>query len=229
MVKHIYWRWLLCLTMAGTSSSGFAQQGQVLPLIMNITRGGPATPGNIGYLSLAEAHLAAAAISVDRALLEGASLSAVHSHIRDVIRAIDPSSSKSSHGPMTEGAKTGLLHSVAATNANIAVARGLPAASANVKNQGKRVIEASDNVIDWCQHLLELGELATQTTSIEDAKEATGRMRRQLRDIRDGKDADANGRITWRKGEAGLAQLRKQVETLAKGEGLNPGQFGPAH
>lgn len=223
-MKHIYLGWLLCLIMAGTSSTGFAQQGQVLPLIMNITRGGPATPGNVGYLTLAETHLAEAAVSVDRALLEGASLSAVHDHIRDVIRAIDPSSSQSS-----QGAKTGLLHSVAATNANIAVARALPAASANVKNQGKRVIEASDNVIDWCQHLLEVGELATQTTSIEDAKEAAGRMRRLLRDIRDGRDADGNGRITWRRGEAGVAQLRKQVEFLAKAEGLNPGQFGPAH
>ncbi len=222
-MKRVQWQWLLCLVLATTSSPSFAQQGQTIPLILNITRGGPATPGNVGYLTLAETHITAAAISIDRALLEGASLSAVHNHIRDVIRAIDPSSSESS-----PGTRTGLLHSVAAINASIAVARGLPAASANVKKQGQRVLEASDNVIEWSQHLLELAELATRTTSIEDAKEMIGRMRARLRDIHGGTDADGDGLITWRRGEAGLVQLREHVEFLAKAEGLMPGLFNPA-
>lgn len=221
-MKRVYWQLLLCVALLGVPAFGFAQQEQIVSLILNVTRGGPGTPGNVGYLTLAEAHINAAAVPVDRALLEGGPLSAVQRHIRDVIRAIDPSSGESS-----PGARAGLLHSVAAIGANIAVARELPGASTNLQNQGKRVIEASDNVIEWTQHLLELGELATRASTIDDAKEVAGRMRRQLRDIRDGKDADGDGQITWRKGEAGLAQLREHVEFLAKAEGLMPLEFNP--
>lgn len=199
-----------------------AQQDQILPLILNITKGSPATPGNVGYLRLAEAEAATALEQVDLSLA-AEDLTSMQSHLRNLLTTIAPSNTQS--GMQT---RTGLIYATAAINANLSIAQQMEGASANLKTQAGRAIVASDNVIEWVQEVAAMTETALQSPSIETARKTMVPARAALHDVIYGTDADGDGKIGWHQGEGGLQQVREYVEYLAKGEGLTPGFFKPA-
>lgn len=196
-----------------------AQQDQILPLILNVTRGSPATPGNVGFLRLAEVEAASALEQADLALA-AEDLEAMQSHMRRLLTAMDPKAGQS--GTAT---RTGLIYAAAAINANLSIARAMEEASINLKTQADRAIVSSDNVIEWSQIVAETTETALQSSSIEVARKTMVPARLALNDIIYGKDADGDGKVGWQRGEGGLQQVREYVEYLAKGEGLTPGFF----
>ena len=212
---------LVCLLVLAPSVSARAQQEQIVRLILNITKGSPATPGNIGFLRLAEREAATALEQLDLALA-AEDFAALRSRTSDLLHVIDPS--LEAEGP---GTGTGLLYAVAAINANLTIASEMEGASANLKTQAQRAITASDNVIEWSQQVLDAAKLAQMVPSIVEARASLMSISRTLNNIIYGHDADKDGKIGWQLGEGGLPQVRKYVEYHAQGEGLTPGFFKP--
>lgn len=212
---------LACLFSLIPAIAG-AQQDQILALILNVTRGSPATPGSVGYLRLAEIEAASALENADLALA-AEDLDTMQAHMHEVLGAIDPRV-----GDKGGASRTGLIYAAAAINANLSIARQMEEASVNLKTQAGRAIVASDNVIEWSQKVAEATETALRSPSIETARKLMVPARLALNDIIYGDDADGDGKIGWHQGEGGLQQVREYVEYLAKGEGLTPGFFKPA-
>ena len=212
---------LVCL-LSVIPAATFAQQSQILPLILNVTKGSPATPGNVGFLRLAEIEAASASEQADKALA-AEDLETMRTHLRKLLTALDPRTEASE-----SVSRTGLIYATAAINANLSIAQQMEEASVNLRTQAGRAIVASDNVIEWSQGLADTTRAALQFQSLEPAREMMASARGSLNHIIYGKDANGDGKIGWQKGEGGLQQVREYVEYLAKGEGLTPGFFKPA-
>ena len=172
------------------------------------------TPGRHGLLPVAEREADVARRHAALAVSAPDNLTAIQTHIRHVLNAIDPAVEKD--GP---GTGYGLIRAAAAISAHATLAARAPDASDNVKLHAKHVIASIDTVVERCQKVITLGKQILAQKEAAPALKKAYAVLQQVEWILTGHDVNGDGVISWDKGEGGLAQVRKHVAYMKQGEG----------
>lgn len=200
------------LALALVPSSALAQAGH--NHVKHVSESFRGTPDEAGLLATARAE---AEIALQHARLAAGAedLDAIKQHIGHVGHAVRPP--EDGAGP---GKGYGLLRAAEGVAAHIEMAAEADGAADAIKTHAEHVATAARNVVAWAESVL---EKAHEVESATDAAQAHGLAEvilAALEAVVDGKDADEDGRTSWREGEGGLAQAEQHLELLLKAEGI---------
>lgn len=142
-------------------------------------------------------------------------LEAMKTHAGNVMHALDPT--RMDGGP---GLGFGLLVASRQTIAHARMAAGAPDASDNVRTHARHVVSCVRNTLVRADRMLEITERILATDSAEEADRLSDELDGLAFQLRNGVDADGDGRITWQEGEGGLYVAQEHMRLLLKGEGI---------
>lgn len=198
--------------LALVPSSALAQAGH--NHVKHVSESFRGTPDEAGLLATARAE---AEIALQHASLAAGAqdLDAIKRHVGHVVHAVQPP--EDGRGP---GKGYGLVRAAEGVAAHIGMAAEADGAADAIKTHAEHVATAARNVVMWAESVL---EQARQVESAMDASHAHGLAEgilAALEAVVNGKDADEDGRTSWREGEGGLAQAEQHLELLLKAEGI---------
>jgi len=188
------------------STQAMAQGSSAAAHIRHITTHWNDTPGGKGLLPTADAEAAVALQHAKLAVADPTDLAAVKLHVGHVAHALDPAG----RGP-GPGLGYGLMRAAAGIIAHVSLAAEAPDATPAIKTHAVHVAASADNVVERAKQAL---VLTGQVAKAKSAAVADGLARQILALVNamiDGQDADHDGRITWKKGEGGLAQVHQHL------------------
>ena len=173
--------------------------------LAHVTTKAKDTPGKVGLVAILEQEANIAAQHAGYAIADKKSAS-VKSHIPHVQNAIDPSIVKS--GP---GKGFGVLRAAREIMAEMTNAAKASDASEDLRMHSVHIITCAKNIAAWANEIE--GKSAKLLLSFSD-KEVLGggqEVADLAKWIVNGRDADGDGKITWKDGEGGLAQMKQHL------------------
>lgn len=174
------------------------------------------TPGGKGLLPTAIGEAKIAARHATFAANKTSDLAWMKTHTRHVLHAVDPN--QQGKGP---GMGYGVLKAASGAVKHIGFAAGSEGASGNVKAHAVHVATSANNSAARVKEIVALGKKILAANDAAQAAPLVRRMQRLAMQLLDGKDANGDGKITWKEGEGGLAEASKHMGFMLKGEGLN--------
>lgn len=173
------------------------------------------TPNQAGLLPTTRAE---AEITIKHAGLAAQKLSDLDwmkMHTQHVIHAIDPE--KIAKGP---GLGYGVQKAAKGVAKHIELSAQSADASDNVKNHAVHVSMTANNTVERSTEILAHAESVLQATSASDAATHVKAMVELAQQLVEGVDANGDGKITWHKGEGGVAVAEKHMGAMTKAEGI---------
>jgi hypothetical protein len=140
-------------------------------------------------------------------------LAAMKLHAGHVINAVDPSVVAS--GP---GLGYGVKRAALGVAAHIDLAAKASGASPNVVMHATHVGTSTRNTVQRADAIVSLAQRIQAATAASDAAALVSQLVSLTNELEIGKDADADGKITWKAGEGGLAQCDEHVRLMLAGE-----------
>ena len=209
--------WGVAAILSVRAASAGAQEGAHAH-ILQVVNPQAASVAELGYLrqALGEAGTAAeyASFAAGGQQRPG-DLQAMKTHAGNVLHALDPTRMES--GP---GLGFGLLEASRKTIAQVRMAADASDASDNVRTHSRHVVSCMRNTLARALGMLEITERILATESAEEADRLSDALDALAFQLRNGVDANGDGRITWREGEGGLYVAQEHMQLLLKGEGI---------
>ena len=174
--------------------------------LKHITDSWKDTPGSVGLLAILEQEAQTAASHAKYALGDKKDVSTAKTHIPHVQNAIDPSIV--TKGP---GKGYGALKAAQGIAQHMGFAANAPDASDGLKMHSVHVITSATNVVDWCNQIMAKSAKVFLPGMDKDAMQATAEIADMTQWILNGHDANGDGKISWEKGEGGIAQLKQHL------------------
>jgi hypothetical protein len=171
------------------------------------------TPKGMGLLPTAMEEARTAAVHAGLAARDPENLAAMKLHAGHVINAVDPSVVTS--GP---GLGYGVKRAALGVATHIDLAAKVPGASANVITHANHVGTSARNTVQRADAIVALAQRIQAATSASDAAALVSQLVSLTNEVVVGKDADADGKVTWKEGEGGLQQCDEHVRLLLAGE-----------
>ena len=171
------------------------------------------TPKGMGLLPTAMEEARVASVHAGLAARDPENLGAMKLHAGHVINAVDPSVVTS--GP---GLGYGVKRAALGVAAHIDLAAKVPGASANVTTHANHVGTSARNTVQRADAIVALAQRIQASTSASDAAALVSQLVSLTNELVLGKDADADGKVTWKEGEGGLQQCDEHVRLLLAGE-----------
>ena len=175
------------------------------------------TPKGIGLLPTAMEEARTAAVHAGLAARDPENLGAMKLHAGHVINAVDPSVIAA--GP---GLGYGVKRAALGVATHVDLAAKVPGASPNVVTHAGHVATSARNTIQRVDAIVAVAQKIQAATAAADAASLVSQLVSLTNELVMGKDADADGKITWKDGEGGLAQCDEHVKLLLAGEKQTP-------
>ncbi len=183
--------------------------------IGHVMKGWKDTPDKMGLLPTAEAEARIAIQHAGFAASRPDDLDWMKLHTVHVMNACDPSVA-----PKGPGLGYGVRRAAAGVAKHITLAAESEGASDNVKLHAVHVRTSAENVVERCDRILELGRKVEAAASAAEAAPMVAEIKTLAEQLKNGRDANGDGKVTWQKGEGGLVQVRKHMQFMLEGEGL---------
>lgn len=174
------------------------------------------TPGNIGLLETADVEVGIAIQHAGFAVSKPENLAWIKLHAGHVLHAVAPKIE--AKGP---GKGYGVKQAAAGVSKHIGFASAPPGVSKNVNTHSVHVATSSINVVVWADEVISLAAQIKNARSAGAALPLAKKMLAITKMMKDGTDANGDGKITWVRGEGGLKDIRKHMGFMRKGEGLS--------
>lgn len=142
-------------------------------------------------------------------------LAAMKTHAGNVLHALDPT--RIENGP---GLGFGLLEASRRTIAHVQMAARASDASDNLQTHARHVVSCVRNTLERARRMLEITERILATQSAEEADRLADELNTLGFQLRNGLDANGDGRVTWQEGEGGLYDAQEHLQLLMTGEGI---------
>ena len=173
------------------------------------------TPGGVGLLAAADIEIGIAIKHAGVALSKPGNLASIKAHTWHVLHTMAPKIEKK--GP---GKGYGVKRAAAGVAKHIGFASAPGGVSKSVKAHSVHVGTSAINVVVWADEVIALAKKIKAATSASQALPLAKRVLALTKTMRDGTDANGDGKITWVNGEGGLKEARKHMGFMQKGEGL---------
>jgi len=173
------------------------------------------TPDKAGLLPTAVEEAKIAAIHAGLAGKKSDNLKWMQTHAGHVINAIDPS--LEAKGP---GKGYGVVKAAAGAAKHITIAAKQSDASENVKAHAVHVAASAQNTVDRAKEIVSIAQNVIAAKTAEAAAPMVKKMAEIAAQLQAGWDANGDGKITWQKGEGGLAAASKHLGIMYKLEGI---------
>ncbi len=164
---------------------------------------------------MAEAEATTALLNATAALRKPDDLDWIKRHAAYVVHAIDPSLQES--GP---GRGYGVVKAAQGIIDYITAAGKSPDASEKVRSYARRVAVSARNVLTRAKRVADLAEKVQRMRTKRNAVRVMRQIRRICQQILLGRDANKDGKVTWKRYEGGLAQARHYMQLMNRYEGL---------
>lgn len=173
------------------------------------------TPKQWGFLPTALMEAKIAAQHAGFAASKPGDLKYMQTHIKHVVHALNPN--VIAKGP---GHNYGVV--MAATNAakHIGLAAKSPGATKNIKLHTTHVSASAKNAVTWAKKATNLSLKVLAASSAEQAAPLVKKIKAMTDALTTGIDANGDGKVSWKKGEGGLAVANKHMGFMMKGEKL---------
>lgn len=142
-------------------------------------------------------------------------LQAMKTHAGNVLHALDPT--RMDNGP---GLGFGLVEASRRTIAHVRMAADASDATDNLRTHARHVVGCVRNTLARALRMLEITERVLATGSAEEADQLSDELNTLGFQLRNGVDANGDGRVTWHEGEGGLYVAQEHMRLLLKGEGI---------
>jgi hypothetical protein len=192
------------MTMAGTQSRAH---------IGHVMTGWKDTPGGKGLLVTAQAEAKIAQQHANFALAKPDNIKWMKTHTTHVLHAVDPSAM--AKGP---GLGYGVVKAAGGAAKHIQFAAKSLGASKNVKLHATHVAASANNAVDRAKKIVASAKLIAENDSEFSVAAFVREMKNLTDEIIAGDDANGDGKVSWKKGEGGLAQADKYMGFMMKAE-----------
>ncbi len=206
---------ILALPASGPLAKMENKGGMAHAHIGHVMKGWKDTPEGKGLLPTAVTEAGIAAQHAGFAAKQPDNLGWMKTHTRHVLHAVDPATI--SKGP---GRGYGVLRAAGGAAKHIGFAADSDGASKNVKLHTVHVKTSLANTVARAQEIVKLGKAVLAAGSAAEAAPLVRKIRRLSAQLSAGRDANGDGRITWKKNEGGLAEAEKHMGFMMKGEGI---------
>ncbi|MDE2980700.1 MAG: hypothetical protein OXU74_05825 [Gemmatimonadota bacterium] len=142
-------------------------------------------------------------------------LQAMKTHAGNVLHALDPT--RMDNGP---GLGFGLVEASRKTIAHVRMAADAPDASESLRTHAGHVVSCVQNTLARALRMLEVTEHIRATVSADEADQLSDELNTLGFQLRNGVDANGDGRVTWQEREGGLYVAQEHMRLLLKGEGI---------
>lgn len=142
-------------------------------------------------------------------------LRAMKTHARNVLHALDPTRVES--GP---GLGFGFFEASRKTIEHVEMAADASDATDNVRTHAIHVVSCVRNAIERAHGMLQIVERILATESADEADRLSDQLDALGFQLRNGVDANGDGRVTWHEGEGGLYIAQQHMQLLMRGEGI---------
>ncbi len=188
------------------SGQALAQDNTAAAHIRHVVAAWNDTPDGKGLLPTADAEAAIALQHAQLAIIDPTNLAAIKTHMGHVAHALDPAGRGA--GP---GLGYGVMRAAAGIIAHVSLAADAPDATPAIKTHAVHVTASADNVVARCKQVLALVDRVSKAKDAMVAYALASEALQLVQAITVGVDADQDGRITWKKGEGGLDQVRQHL------------------
>jgi len=203
--------------LAATAPAIAVPPGPVGTHIGHLMNGFSDTPKGLGLLPTAMEEARTASVHAGLAGRDPANLAAMKLHAGHVINAVDPTVMPAGPG-LGYGVKRAALG--VATHADLAAK--VPGASPGVIMHAGHVATSARNTVQRADAIVALAQRIQAATVASDAAALVSQLVSLTNELVLGKDADADGKVTWKEGEGGLQQCDEHVRLLLAGEKAMP-------
>ncbi|MFN8572156.1 MAG: hypothetical protein U0132_08870 [Gemmatimonadaceae bacterium] len=171
------------------------------------------TPKGMGLLRAAMEEARTAAVHAGFAARDPENLGAMKMHAGHVINAVDPSVV-----PTGPGLGYGVKRSALGVATHLDLAAKVPGASPNVILHAGHSATSARNTVQRVDAIVAIAQKIQAATTASDAASLVSQLVSLTNELVAGKDADADGKVTWKDGEGGLTQCEEHVMLLLAGE-----------
>ena len=180
--------------------------------IGHVMNGFTDTPKGLGLLPTAMEEARIAAVHAGLAARDLENLGAMKLHAGHVINAVDPTVVTA--GP---GLGYGVKRSALGIATHMDLAAKTPGASAEVVMHANHVATSARNTVQRADAIVALAKRIQAATAASDASALVSQLVSLTNELMLGKDADADGKVTWKEGEGGLQQCDEHVRLMLTG------------
>jgi hypothetical protein len=167
----------------------------------------------MGLLPAAQAEARIAAQHATLAARDPANLVSMQTHAAHVIHALDPTVVTT--GP---GRGYGVKRAATGVASHIELAGRAAGATQNIQNHSVHIATSARNTIERVDQIVALAKQVQAATSAPDAAKLVTQIVSLTDELMKGTDANADGRITWEKGEGGLQQAEEHLRAMLAAE-----------
>jgi hypothetical protein len=167
-------------------------------------------------MGLLPAAMAEARIAVSHAALAARDLNnlgSMQTHAGHVLHALDPTLV-----PVGPGRGYGMKKAANAAASHIELAAKVPGASPNVVNHSAHIATASRVAVERADQIIALANQVQAAKTAAEASPLIGQIVSLSDQLIKGADANADGKITWEKGEGGLQQADEHLKAMLAAE-----------
>jgi len=173
------------------------------------------TPGEMGLLPTAIAEAEIAVLHAELAVKQLDNLEWMKTHAKHVLHAVDSSSIEA--GP---GLGYGVRNAANGVSKHIGLAAGSDAATENVKLHAVHVATSANNTVARVDEIIQYVRQVLAASTAAQAAPAAKQMLRHARQLLDGRDANGDGKVSWKQDEGGLKASDKHMGLMRAGENL---------
>jgi hypothetical protein len=186
--------------------------GRVGAQINEIVNAGADTPNKMGLLAVAMAEARTVIQHAQLASRQPGNLAYMKTHAGHVLNALDPNIMQA--GP---GLGYGLKRAATAIGQRLDAAAAMPDATTPQKMHAGHATASIRNVEDRAQEIILLAQKVEAATDAAAAASLINQIVSISETLIPGADANADGRVTWEKGEGGLQQCDEHIKLLLGG------------
>lgn len=171
------------------------------------------TPKGLGLLRTAMEEARIASVHAGLAARDPENLGAMKTHAGHVINAVDPSVLAA--GP---GLGYGVKRAALGVAAHVDLAAKATGASPSAVMHASHVATSARNTVQRADAIVALAQKVQAATTAAEAAGLVSQLVSLTNELVVGKDADADGKVTWKDGEGGLQQCEEHLMLLLAGE-----------
>jgi hypothetical protein len=177
--------------------------------IGHVMNGFTDTPKGLGLLPTAMEEARVAAVHAGLAARDLENLGAMKLHAGHVINAVDPTVVTA--GP---GLGYGVKRSALGIATHMDLAAKTPGAPEDVVMHANHVATSARNTVQRADAIVALAKRIQAATAASEASALVSQLVSLTNELMLGKDADADGKVTWKEGEGGLQQCDEHVRLI---------------
>ena len=171
------------------------------------------TPKGLGLLPTAMEEARTAAVHAGLAARDLENLGAMKLHAGHVINAVDPTVVNA--GP---GLGYGVKRAALGIATHMDLAAKTPGAAEDVVMHANHVATSARNTVQRADAIVALAKRIQAATAASEASALVSQLVSLTNEVMLGKDADADGKVTWKEGEGGLQQCDEHIRLMLGGE-----------